>query len=177
MSRSPDRCTVDLSAYPDLVVIYLGMRANGWRGLWTLLRTGRDIGRAVAERPEGLLLHESLTFSLWPLQLGMRQYWRDFAALEAWTRAGQHRQWWQRFTRDTAGTTLWHETYARRGGIEALYSDALRPLGLQRFAPVAPALGHLFSARQRIGLGEGSALSPPVPAREPYGDAARPASS
>lgn len=27
------RETVDLSAYPDLVVIYLGLRVNAWRGI------------------------------------------------------------------------------------------------------------------------------------------------
>jgi hypothetical protein len=28
--------TVDLSAFPDLMVIYLGMRVNTWAGLKTL---------------------------------------------------------------------------------------------------------------------------------------------
>ena len=32
-----DRQTVDLSQYPDLVVIYLGMRVNAWTGLKTLI--------------------------------------------------------------------------------------------------------------------------------------------
>ena len=49
---NPERCTVDLTAYPDLVVIYLGMLANNLRGLWTLLRTGPEIDRAVAELPD-----------------------------------------------------------------------------------------------------------------------------
>ena len=36
-----DRRTVNLSAYPDLVVIYLGMRVNMLRGLKTLVEIGR----------------------------------------------------------------------------------------------------------------------------------------
>lgn len=161
MMLKSQRCTVDLSTYPDLVVIYLGMRANSFRGLWSLLRTGPEISRAVAEKPDGLLLHESFIMSLWPLHLGMRQYWRDFDALEAWTRKGQHLEWWQRFARDTAGTTFWHETYARRGGIEALYSDQRRPVGLQQFVPVVAARGAHFLARQRFGLA-GAPMTPPV---------------
>jgi hypothetical protein len=36
-----DRQTVDLSAYPDLVVVYLGMRVNRLYGLRTLMGYGR----------------------------------------------------------------------------------------------------------------------------------------
>ena len=36
MAAAPDRKTVDLSAYPDLVVIYLGMRVEEPRGIETL---------------------------------------------------------------------------------------------------------------------------------------------
>src|SRR6266478_7611834 len=76
------RQTVDLSAYPDLVVIYLGMRVRTWRGLGTLLSFGPKISAAVDSKPEGLLLHESLLYSLFPIHTGMRQYWRDFQSLE-----------------------------------------------------------------------------------------------
>jgi hypothetical protein len=64
-SMKVDRQTVDLSAYPELVVIYLGMR----------------------------------------------QYWRDFEALERWARSEPHRLWWKQFLRDSGGTGFWHETY------------------------------------------------------------------
>jgi hypothetical protein len=37
MALKTDRRTVNLSAFPDLVVIYLGMRVNKPRGLRTLL--------------------------------------------------------------------------------------------------------------------------------------------
>ena len=61
-----NRQTVDLSAYPDLVVIYLGMRAKSLRGIPTLLSLGRQIARATAAKPDGLLLHENFTMSLLP---------------------------------------------------------------------------------------------------------------
>ena len=89
---SVERRTVDLSAYPDLVVIYLGMRVNAWTGLKTLVGFGPKINAAVAEQPDGLLLHENLIYSLIPPNVGMRQYWRDFDALERWARSAPHRE-------------------------------------------------------------------------------------
>jgi hypothetical protein len=41
-----DRETVDLSAYPDLVVIYLGMRVRRPRGMLRLFRTGSQIEKS-----------------------------------------------------------------------------------------------------------------------------------
>ncbi len=157
------RRTVDLSAYPDLVVIYLGMRVNRLYGLKTLLGFGRPIALSVDEKPDGLLLHENLIYSLMPLHMGMRQYWRDFASLEAWTRSSPHRDWWKKFLQDSGGTGFWHETYLMRGGMEAIYDDVAQPIGFMRFAPVAPAEGPMFSARQRAGQ-EGS--SPPAAVAE-----------
>jgi len=84
MALNTDRRTVDLSAFPDLVVIYLGMRVNELKGLKTLLKFGPKISRSVAERPDGLLLHENMLFSVVPPHGGMRQYWRDFESLERW---------------------------------------------------------------------------------------------
>src|SRR4051812_2147893 len=86
----PTRTTADLSGYPDLVVIYLGMRMNSLRGLKTMISFGPKIRAAVAERPDGLLLHENLVFSAFPPHAGMRQYWRDFDSLERWARSLPH---------------------------------------------------------------------------------------
>lgn len=50
--KSPvQRTTVDLAAYPDLVVIYLGMRVNAWRGLMTVAGLGPKIMAAGEARP------------------------------------------------------------------------------------------------------------------------------
>jgi hypothetical protein len=161
------RTTVDLSQYPDLVVIYLGMRVNALAGLKTLVGFGPKISKAVESKPEGLLLHESLIYSLYPLHIGMRQYWRDFQSLETWARSEPHRIWWQNFVRDTGGTAFWHETYFVRGGFEAIYDDVPAPLGLSAFAPTVPAHGAMFSARKRLRLEGAPAVADPVPEGSP----------
>jgi hypothetical protein len=151
MPQRPKRETVDLSQYPGLVVIYLGMRVNAFTGIKTLMGFQPKISAAVESKPDGLLLHENLMYSL--RHFGMRQYWRDFESLEAWSRSEPHRLWWQQFLRDSGGTGFWHETYFRRGGIEAVYVDMKSPVGLAQFAPLEPAGGAMFSARKRAGVG------------------------
>ena len=161
MPPAVDRRTVDLSGYPDLVVIYLGMQARTPGGLRRLISLGPQIQKSVAAKPDGLLLHENMLFSLLPLHLGMRQYWRDFDALERWARSGIHQGWWREFTRDSGGTGFWHEAYFMRGGMEAIYDDMFIPVGMMRFAPLKPARGALFGARRRLGLdGDTAAPSP-----------------
>jgi len=166
MAERPTRQTVDLSQYPDLVVIYLGMRVNTITGIKTLLGFGPKITHALAANPDGLLLHENLLYSL--RHLGMRQYWRDFPSLETWSRSEPHRQWWQRFLRDSGGTGFWHETYMRRGGLEAVYVDMTKRVGLASFAPVIAAKGPMFSARTRAGLAGEAANPSPVTEEQFY---------
>ncbi len=151
MRTRVERRTVDLSAYPDLVVIYLGMSVNRLTGMKTLMGFGPKITSSVAQKPEGLLHHEVFIFSLFPMHLGIRQYWRDMDSLLAWTRSEPHRQWWNNFLKDSGGTGFWHETYFRRGGIEAVYDDVPKPIGMMRFAPVVPARGPMFGAAERAG--------------------------
>ena len=142
---------MDLSGYPDLVVIYLGMRVNRATGFKTLAGFGPKISASAAARPDGLLRHENLIYSLFPMHVGMRQYWRDVASLLRWTRSDPHRQWWQSFLKDSGGTGFWHETYFRQGGMEAIYDDVPRPIGLAAFAPNVPARGPMFGAAARGG--------------------------
>jgi hypothetical protein len=63
MVTSVQRRTVDLAAFPDLVVIYLGMRVNRLAGLKTLLGFGPKISASAAARPDGLLQHENVIYS------------------------------------------------------------------------------------------------------------------
>jgi len=162
MKASLDRRTVDLSQYPDLVVIYLGMRLNALAGIKTMLGFGPKISDSVAAKPDGLLLHESVFYSLFPLNAGMRQYWRDFDSLEKWARSEPHKLWWQKFVRDSGGTGFWHETYFMRGGMEAVYDDIPAAIGMMRFAPVVPARGSMFSARKRLNMPGQPAAPDPV---------------
>ena len=161
MTRAPNRTTADLSSYPDLVVIYLGMRVDEPGGVRTLMSFGPNIRKSVEAQPDGLLLHENLLFSLFPPHAGMRQYWRDFDSLERWARSLPHQQWWQQLLRDRGGTGFWHETYFRGGQIESVYID-MPGTGLAKFAPATPARGSLFSAR-RLGMREGNEPPPGIP--------------
>jgi hypothetical protein len=162
MEPSTKRRTVDLSGYPDLVVIYLGMRVNAWYGLQTLLGFGPRIQSAVDKKPSGLLLHETVVYSLFPPNVGMRQYWKDFDSLERWARSEPHAAWWREFLRDSGGTGFWHETYFMRGGMEAIYDDLPSPVGFLRFAPEVAARGPMFGARKRAGRAGESAAPAPV---------------
>ncbi len=146
-----ERQTVDLSQYPDLVVILLGMRVNRLTGVKTLLGFGPKISASVEARPDGLLRHENMVFSLFPMHVGMRQYWQDTGSLIKWTRSNPHREWWLKFLKDSGGTGFWHETYFRRGGMEAIYDNVPQPIGLMGFAPVVPARGPMFGAAARSG--------------------------
>ena len=145
-----DRRTVDLSAYPDLVVIYLGMRVNAWQGVKTVIGLGPRIKDSVKAQPDGLLLHEDLLFSLVPPHAGMRQYWRDWESLEKWARSEPHRVWWQNFLKNSGGTGFWHETYFMRGGIEAIYDDMPKPIGMMTVAPLTPARGPMLLLSARV---------------------------
>jgi Monooxygenase af470-like len=93
MTTHVERQTVDLSGYPNLVAIYLGMRVNCITGIKTLLGFGPKISASAAARPDGLLRHETIFYSLFPMHLGMRQCWRDVDSLLKWTRSEPHRQW------------------------------------------------------------------------------------
>ncbi len=167
MSTAVERRTVDLSQYPNLVVIYLGMRVNRLTGLKTLFGFGPQIASSVAARPDGMLLHENFLFSLFPVHAGMRQYWRDMESLLAWSRSEPHRLWWKNFLRNSGGTGFWHETYLMQGGMEAIYDDVADPIGFLRFAPVKAARGSMFGAAGRAGGSAGP--TPVVSENELYG--------
>ncbi|MFN8111347.1 MAG: DUF4188 domain-containing protein [Thermoleophilia bacterium] len=165
------RQTVDLSGYPDLVVVYLGMRVNRLAGLKRLVGLGPQIQRSWKDRPDGLLLHEDLVWSLVPPHVGMRQYWRDLESLERWTRSEPHGRWWREFLRDSGGTGFWHEAYFMRGGIDAIYDDMAQATGLARFAPPVPARGAMFTTRRRAGRDDADAPAPIVAEDDHYGTA------
>jgi hypothetical protein len=173
------RVTVDLRRYPDLVMILLGMRVNSVAGLRTLLGFGPRISNAAKEMPDGLLSHETFLWPLFPPHAGIRQYWRDFASLESWTRSAPHREWWTKFLRDPGGTGFWHETYFVRGGLEAIFDDVPQPISLMRFADSIPARGSMFTARQRAstaglaGLPAEAQQAPAVVENELDGDGDR----
>jgi hypothetical protein len=169
----PERVTPDLTEFPDLVVVLLGMRVRRLRGLRTFMGMGPRIQRSAADRPDGLLAHDLFLWSLMPPHGGIRQYWRDLDALERWTRSDPHRTWWLDFMRDTGGTGFWHEAYFMRGGIDAIYDGLDGSVGLGSFAPLRPARGQMFSSRRRAGAA-GEPAAPVVSESELYGAAGTP---
>ncbi len=168
MTTPVNRRTVDLSQFPDLVVVYLGMRVDRIAGLRTLIGFGPKISRSVADHPDGHLCHETFVFSFFPMHAGMRQYWRDMASLLAWTRSDPHRLWWKNFLRNSGGTGFWHETYTLRGGMEAIYDDIAPKIGFMSFAPIVPARGSMFTAAHRSARID--TAIPVVSENELYGD-------
>ena len=57
----------------------------------------------------------------------------------------------------------------QHGGIEAVYDDLPKPIGMMAFAPVKPARGPMFGARARAGRGESVVAVPAgVSERELY---------
>lgn len=148
MQPAIQRQSVDLSAYPELVMIMLGFRLRTWRGLQALRRIGPGLNQIVRERPEGLLAHEGMMFGL--THFGFRQYWRDIETLERFTRGETHADWWRRIREMSTGAGFWHETYHAKGGVEALYVAMPGPVGLQHFAPRRDPVGPFLSARARV---------------------------
>lgn len=149
------RQSVDLAAYPNLVMIMLGFRLKGLRGLMAMRRIGPGLNQIARDRPDGLLAHEGMMFSL--MHFGFRQYWRDKESLEKFTRSEPHADWWRSVRDLSARAGFWHETYHARGGVEALYVAMPMPVGLQLFAPERRPVGPFMTARSRVQGGGGSA--------------------
>lgn len=55
-----------------------------------------------------------------------------------------------------------------RGGFEAVYDDIPQPLGLSAFAPVVPARGPMFSARERLLHQAFTDMPPPLSESDLY---------
>ena len=146
----PHKVSVDLTAYPDLVVVYLGFRVSTLRGLKAMLGIGRGLRALKRDVPDGLLCDEPILYAL--NHVGMRQYWRDFDSLERFTRSDPHKMWWKQFTRDPAGSGFWHEAYRRSGCMEAIYIGMPEPIGLASFAAARAPVGPFLSSRDRLAV-------------------------
>jgi len=148
MQAKPRRETVDLAAYPELIVVILGFKLRRLRALPAMMRIGRGLADIKKNPPEGLLAEDGMLFG-WN-HVGFRQYWRDLPSLEAFTRSAPHSIWWRDFLKDPQGAGFWHEAYSARG-IEAVYVNLpCQRLGLGMFAPIAEPVGTLLSTRQRL---------------------------
>lgn len=150
MQHGPSRQSVDLAAYPDLVVILLGLRLRSFRAIPAFLNVGRGLGGLQHTPPEGLLANEQF---LWGWNhIGIRQYWRDLPSLEAFTRQSPHSGWWKSFLQDPSDCGFWHEIYSAGGGMEAIYINMPSPTGMGRFAAPREATGPYQSSGDRLRL-------------------------
>lgn len=148
MQAATLRETVDLSAYPELIVVILGFKLRRLRAIPAMMRIGRGLSALRRSPPDGLLGEDGMMFG-WN-HIGFRQYWRDLPSLEAFTRSPPHSHWWRDFVKDPEGAGFWHEAYGARG-IEAVYLNLPgQRLGLAQFAPIARPIGTLLSTRQRL---------------------------
>jgi hypothetical protein len=148
MTYAPRRETVTLDAFPDLIVMSLGMKVGSIRCIPQLLSIGKSLAEIKRTPPDGLLAHESMRFG-WN-HFGFRQYWRDLEALERFTRSMPHSRWWGEFLKDPKESGFWHETYCASGGMEAVYVNMPERIGLASFAPVEEAAGHKSTSRGRL---------------------------
>jgi hypothetical protein len=87
---------------------------------------------------------------------GVLQYWRSFAALEAWSHRPPHSDWWRaavermRTKRDFG---IYHETFlVPRDRIEAIYLDCAAT-GLATFGTLGAPVGPQTTSGGRLGLG------------------------
>jgi hypothetical protein len=49
------------------------------------------------------------------------------------------------------------ETNFMGGGLEVIFDDLSKPIGMMAVAPLSQARGRMFSAKSRLGLGESQA--------------------
>jgi hypothetical protein len=148
MKQGIVRETVDLSAYPDLVMVMLGFRAHRLRALPALFSLGKGFAEIQRNPPDGLLGEERCLYG-WN-HIGFRQYWRDLDSLGRFTRSAPHSAWWRDFLKDTRGAGFWHEAYNAKGGIEAVYVNMPGRTGLASFAPIREPVGPFLSSRDRL---------------------------
>lgn len=148
MQRKPERETVDLSGFPDLIVVLLGFKVRSPRALLALRDVGRGLTAIQRDPPDGLLANQSCLFG-WN-HVGIRQYWRDLDSLEGFTRQNPHAAWWSSFLKDSRNCGFWHETYRARGGFEAIYVGLPERTGFGTFAPIRKPVGSFMSSRARL---------------------------
>jgi hypothetical protein len=148
----PKRVTAQIDG--DFVVFLIGMRINK---LWKVhkwlpvVRAMRAMIRELEARPESGFLGHVMTLGV------IVQYWRSFEHLEAYARDQNQLHWpaWIDFNRRVGGSRadvgIWHETYkVRAGEYECVYSG-MPPFGLAKASRSTDAVGHLESARGRLG--------------------------
>ncbi|WP_077491018.1 DUF4188 domain-containing protein [Sinomonas mesophila] len=150
----PGRFTAE-TGRESVTVFLIGMRANRWWKLGTVLRVASAMPpmlRYLATRPEAGMLdfHQwlgrtTLLVSYWESPEHLMRFAAD--------REAPHLEPWRRFMTSVAGTGdvgVWHETYqVPAAGIETVYSGMPR-FGLARATGHVPVGPGTATARQRL---------------------------
>ena len=148
-----NRYTVDLNAYPDLVIFYGGMKANTLGGIRMVRMYQKFLRKALKAEPEGLLAQDHFVYSYFPLHYWIRTYWRDFDSMENWARQEPHMTWWKTLLENPDGIGVWHEVYFKKGGMEGVFDNMPINIGFAKFAPKIEPLGSMFFSRGRAEFG------------------------
>ncbi|MFN8005569.1 MAG: DUF4188 domain-containing protein [Terriglobia bacterium] len=138
----------------DFVVFLIGMRINKPWKLHKWVPVFQAMPRMIKElerKPESGFLGHIMSFGV------IVQYWRSFEHLESYARDQSRLHWpaWvdfnKRVGRSRGDVGIWHETYrVRAGEYECVYSG-MPPIGLAKASTTVDAVGHLESARGRLG--------------------------
>lgn len=156
IARGRHTADLDPDADTGLVLFHIGMRINRLRAVRTWLPVLLGMPRMLRElsaRPDlGLLSFEVFRAGRTFLVV---QYWRDFAALDAWARSADdlHLPAWKAFNRaarrsDAAG--VFHETFViGPAQVETVYVD-MPVMGLARATRHVPISRRGQSAAHRI---------------------------
>ncbi|MEM8707919.1 MAG: DUF4188 domain-containing protein [Actinomycetota bacterium] len=143
----------------DVVVFPIGMKINRlWaihRWLRPTVNTARMWWHLQRNRPAGYLGGYLFVYAR---GVGMMQYWRDFDALEGFSRddSQPHLAAWRQLVRQTAGDQTfgyWHETYVvNQRNAETIYGS-MSPFGLSEAVGATPITAASETARGRLAEG------------------------
>lgn len=144
----------------EFVVFLIGMRINRpWKfwQWWPVVAAMPRMLIELARQPELGMLHARSHFGF--PNIMMVQYWRSYAALEAYARDrnAAHLPAWKAFNQavgSNGDVGIWHETYVMAPGrSETIYSN-MPPFGLGAAAGIVDAVGARQSSRGRIDSGQ-----------------------
>jgi hypothetical protein len=148
-----ERVTAEIEG--DFVLFLIGMRINKWWRPDKWVPVFLAMPRMLKEL-EALGAESGFLGAFWA-GFTIVQYWRSFAALEAYARDPALAHWpaWTAFNRrmrkSRGDVGIWHETYLIPAGqYESIYSG-MPPKGLGSAAQVVPATAGRERARDRVG--------------------------
>ncbi len=135
----------------ELCLVRFGLLAHRLSGVPVVRRYARAVEDAAA-KATGLFHSERLSFG-WK-HIGFLQYWSSFDALNTWSHAAPHSDWWRAALdrmRTKGDIGVYHEAYVvPRSGVESIYLDC-DGIGLARFGTLAEPIGTRTTARDRLG--------------------------